>query len=212
MRLRKLFASTPRNRALTRRESSSATPVAPIVVGAVLGAVALILIGCLVGMYIQRRKEVHEEVDSPDILSRPFPIEAKPGHSRTQPALSTFPAPPAPVEIASPHRRKRRRHMAAPPAPIIPPPLPPAEGEAPRRTRHHRDRDRERTRARRGEISNAERDRERDRERRNRSSTSKSILGLRWHLPPISEGYGVGLMTRESLDFRRLPSYTPAGG
>ncbi|KAJ7493602.1 hypothetical protein FB451DRAFT_1214879 [Mycena latifolia] len=33
--------------------------------------------------------------------------------------------------------------------------------------------------------------------RARRSSISKSILGLRWNLPPVSEGYGVGLMTRE---------------
>ncbi|KAJ7191558.1 hypothetical protein GGX14DRAFT_481301 [Mycena pura] len=43
--------------------------------------------------------------------------------------------------------------------------------------------------------------------RARRSSISKSVLSWRWRLPPISEGYGVGLMTREISDFGLLQSH-----
>ncbi|KAK7046396.1 hypothetical protein R3P38DRAFT_3257757 [Favolaschia claudopus] len=42
---------------------------------------------------------------------------------------------------------------------------------------------------------------------RRRSSISKSLLALRWNLPPVSEGYGVGLMTRKPIGDDPPPFY-----
>ncbi|KAF7297425.1 hypothetical protein MIND_00976100 [Mycena indigotica] len=192
------------SRKLTRRRES-ATPKLPLILGVVFGAFALILICSICWVYYKQRKIKSHTSISPDVISRPFPLEAKSypvdtklGHSRIQPAVSTFPLRPAPVEIASPHRRRRRQ----PAAPPVPPP-------SASRLRLERQIERELQRAQRREKirEKAEiRERERDQAER-RTSTSKSVLGLLWHLPPVSEGYGVGLMTRENLDFRRLPSY-----
>nr|GAT48796.1 predicted protein [Mycena chlorophos] len=196
---------------LTRRTISNAFPVA---IGAALGAVGLALLSCIAWIYYRRRRGTapqQAQTVSPYLVSRPFLLDTKLGRSRLQPAV------PAPVEIASPHRRRRRRNPVTPPAPIIVPPIPPAASR--NRERHERAVQREQVRAQRRERARQKAERkeqERDvAERtvpvgRRRSSTSKSVLGRLWHLPPISEGYGVGLMTRESLDFRRLPSYYSA--
>ncbi|KAJ7060250.1 hypothetical protein C8F01DRAFT_1369931 [Mycena amicta] len=198
---RSLSLFMPRIFILTRRGARGPASMIPVIVAVTLGAIALFLFACLLWIYHMRRKQARKAAVAPDLLSRPFPLEVKPGRSRVQPAVTTFPSPPAPVEIASPHRRRRRRQPVTPPAPIIPPPPPPSRQELDREHKLADRRERMRERAER-------RERERDQsERRRRSSTSKSILGVRWHLPPISEGYGFGLMTREHLDFRRLPSY-----
>ncbi|KAJ7054584.1 hypothetical protein C8F01DRAFT_1374211 [Mycena amicta] len=188
---------------LTRRSPGGLVSMIPLIVGVTLGAAALLLVACILWIYYTRRKKARKAAD---LLGRPFPLQVKPGRSRVQPAITTFPSPPAPVEIASSHRRRRRRRQPViPHASEIMPPSPPPSRRALERERKLAER-RERIRRR---AERRERERERS-ERRRRSSTSKSILGRRWHLPPISEGYGVGLMTRPPPPYHSTDSPTPA--
>jgi hypothetical protein len=161
-------------------------------------------------------------------VSRPFPLSAKPGRSAL-PSIHTVLSPPAPVQQEGISPRRNRRKAPPPPPPPPPPPRPQLakqkEGRARRSsisksilglrshlppisegygvglmTRRVADPLREAPppRPHRGK---------RKEERTRRSSISKSILGLRWHLPPVSEGYGVGLMTREIPDLGQPSSY-----
>ncbi|KAJ7123627.1 hypothetical protein C8R44DRAFT_852484 [Mycena epipterygia] len=145
---------------------------APVLAGLILGAVACILLACLLWLFLRRRDARHANELALDLRTHPFPLSAKPGRSAAQlppPAMTRISSPVALLRTSSSghghddtpghgHGRARRKAPA-------PPSRKAAKVDKP--------------------------------ERRRRSSISKSILGLRWHLPPVSEGYGVGLMTRD---------------
>ncbi|KAJ7661946.1 hypothetical protein DFH06DRAFT_1191096 [Mycena polygramma] len=196
---------------------------APIVTGTIVGTVALILFACLAWLLIRRRKEMQDKERAVDLVSRPFILSAKPGISRLQ-TTNTALSPPGPVQEGISPRRNRRK---PPPPPLQPPPLPPQHVKQKERRTGHSSTSRSifgrasqlppvsegygvglMTQPR--EISHPHRTpppKKTHRDKRTRSSISKSILGLRWHLPPVSEGYGVGLNTREVPNSGQSPSY-----
>ncbi|KAJ6554271.1 hypothetical protein B0H19DRAFT_1153021, partial [Mycena capillaripes] len=202
----------------------------PIITGAIFGVVALILLAFLFWLFFRRRKEIQDKERATDLVSRPFPLSAKPGRSRHLHSIHTVLPSPAPVPEGISPRRTRRK--VPPPPAVAPPPPPPQhakqkEGRARRSsisksifglpwhlppvsegygvglmTREIRDPPRKTN-----PPPNPHRGKQKQKEGRRRSSISKSLLGLRWHLPPVSEGYGVGLMTREVPDYGQSSSY-----
>ncbi|KAJ7447292.1 hypothetical protein B0H11DRAFT_2082861, partial [Mycena galericulata] len=158
---------------LCARGTDSGSYPAPIVVGAIFGVVAFILLAGLFWVLACRRKEAR----CLDLRSRPFPLDVKFGRSGPQQIHRTLSEPAHPPLLnsisysISPPRPSRQPREPPPPAPRLNMAILQTSKEEIRRTE--------------------------------RSSIYKSPREARWHapLPPISQGYGVGLMTRDVSRF-----------
>ncbi|KAJ7459422.1 hypothetical protein B0H11DRAFT_171152 [Mycena galericulata] len=146
---------------------------APIIVGTIFGVVVFILLACLIWFFARRRKETQDKERSVDLRSRPFPLDVKFGRSGPQSIHRTLLEPAQALPNSVPNSISR------PPPSRTPRKLPPP-----------------RLRLSMPMVQNSK---EGEGLRKQRSSISKSVLAGRWNapLPPVSQGYGVGLMTRE---------------
>ncbi|KAJ7257528.1 hypothetical protein B0H12DRAFT_470597 [Mycena haematopus] len=149
---------------------------APIIIGAIFGTVALGLLAFLLWwLFFQRREKTEDGERAMDLVSRPFPLSAKP---RLRPIITALP-PPLPIHNGVTPRRTRRKAAQTTSAPTL--------QSAPLHPKHKKKEG-----------------------RRQRSSLSQSIFGL---LPPISQGYGVGMglvtTSREAADTARMSQKVP---
>ncbi|KAJ7804113.1 hypothetical protein B0H14DRAFT_1624958 [Mycena olivaceomarginata] len=163
--------STRSFNALVSRGLPSKTP---IIAGVISGTIALISLACLLWLFFRRRKEIQDKERAIDVVSRPFPLPVK--RPRLAPIITALPIPPPQPAHKGVGVTPRRTRRKAPPPPTQPPPAPPSQ-----------------------HAGAAKKTKDRTRGRTRRASPGR---GLRLHLPPISEGYGVGLgvgpMTRDA--------------
>ncbi|KAJ7769581.1 hypothetical protein DFH07DRAFT_1005732 [Mycena maculata] len=202
----------------TRRGLS---PQAPVIAGAIFAAVGFILLSCLFWACMHHRKVARDQELGLDLRSRPFPVDLKPGRSGPQPihvqppsSIHIVLSPPTSTPV--PHISSPRRPRKAPPPRLhITVPQTQRESGSTHRSsvvKSMRDRwhlppisqgygvglmTREAAApSPRATLAVPQTEKPEEPVRTRRSSVSKSILGHRWHLPPISQGYGVGLQSR----------------
>ncbi|KAJ6506610.1 hypothetical protein C8R45DRAFT_1208667 [Mycena sanguinolenta] len=194
----------------------------PVIAGAFLGAVALGSIACFLWLFFRRRKRLKDQEREMDLVSRPFPLSVKPRlppiitnlppplpiHNGVTPrrtrrkAAQPQSAPPSPApQHAKPKKEGRRHHRSSISESIrgLLPPISQGYGvgmglRTTRREETHTDQNPPPSRpSRHGERKRAQPQPAKETtSRRERSSISKSILGRRWNLPPVAEGYGYG--------------------
>ncbi|KAJ7447290.1 hypothetical protein B0H11DRAFT_2290181 [Mycena galericulata] len=152
---------------------------APIIVGTIFGVVVFILLVCLIWFFARRRQETQDKERSVDLRSRPFPLDVKFGRSGSQPIHRTVSEPARALPVNS-----------VPNSISLPPPSRTPRRPPPPRLRLS--------------MPMVQNSKEGEGLRKQRSSISKSVLAGRWNtpLPPVSQGYGVGLMTREVTNAR----------
>ncbi|KAJ7161207.1 hypothetical protein C8R46DRAFT_1106719, partial [Mycena filopes] len=107
--LKKTDFWAPRRGAIyVRQEQQSQSTKTAIIIGALAAVLALILLSCLLWLFLRRRKEAEDKERSLDLISRPFPLNARPGKSRL-PAIRTQVSPPVFVpKVTSPARARRK--------------------------------------------------------------------------------------------------------
>ncbi|KAJ7614901.1 hypothetical protein FB45DRAFT_249267 [Roridomyces roridus] len=174
-----VFNNENDSRLFPRGSSSSST--GPIIAAAICGALAFFSLTALIWVCARRKRELRDKEHAIDLRTHPFPLSAKPGHSKLQTTLSNTSPPPVLVSVVS--------------VPASPPEEP---GHKQPRT----------TRADGTGKSKSRKHKDIDKERRHRSSISKPPIAAavskhsKWRaqLPPISQGYGVGAGWYATLD------------